>query len=104
LEAAAETGLYKELPGLDGKKERVLAARAFPFYQLQKRADIWAAFIHMISLDSAEAHRFLKGWKLPGKVIKQALLTAVESIKNGMPSRCMRRGKRRCCPLPPSAA
>ncbi|KFM91262.1 CCA tRNA nucleotidyltransferase [Bacillus paralicheniformis] len=76
LEAAAETGLYKELPGLDGKKERVLAARAFPFYQLQKRADIWAAFIHMISLDSAEAHRFLKGWKLPGKVIKQALLTA----------------------------
>ncbi|MCJ2146169.1 CCA tRNA nucleotidyltransferase [Bacillus paralicheniformis] len=76
LEAAAETGLYKELPGLDGKKERVLAARAFPFYQLQKRADIWAAFIHMISIDPAEAHRFLKGWKLPGKVIKQALLTA----------------------------
>lgn len=30
----------------------------------------------MISINPAEAHRFLKGWKLPGKVIRQALHTA----------------------------
>ncbi|MED1740971.1 CCA tRNA nucleotidyltransferase [Bacillus swezeyi] len=72
LKAVAETGLYKELPGLAHKKERILTAGGFPFFKLEKRADVWAAFIFMMSIDTAEAHDFLKAWKLPGKVIKQA--------------------------------
>ncbi|MEC3609029.1 CCA tRNA nucleotidyltransferase [Bacillus glycinifermentans] len=73
LAAAADTGLYKELPGLDGKQDDVRSAGVFPFYKLEKRADIWAAFLSMMSIDDARSHAFLKAWKLPGKVIKQAV-------------------------------
>ncbi|MFN2745617.1 CCA tRNA nucleotidyltransferase [Bacillus sp. z60-18] len=76
LKAAAETGLFRELPGLDGKKEDIQAAGRFPFFKLERRADIWAAFVILMSIDPADAHGFLKEWKLPGKVIKQAVQTA----------------------------
>ncbi|MEC1503277.1 CCA tRNA nucleotidyltransferase [Bacillus sonorensis] len=80
LAMAADTGLYKELPGLAGKKDGVRSAGVFPFYKLEKRADIWAAFISMVSIDAADAPAFLKSWKLPGKIIKQAVHVA-ESIE-----------------------
>ncbi|MDA1475294.1 CCA tRNA nucleotidyltransferase [Bacillus changyiensis] len=70
---AIETGLYKELPGLEEKREGLLTACCFPFHQLETKAQLWAAFIDKLAIHPDQAQTFLKAWKLPGKVIQEAL-------------------------------
>ncbi|MFB0635147.1 CCA tRNA nucleotidyltransferase [Bacillus rugosus] len=73
LQTLIQTGLYEELPGFYHKRENLLAASEFPFHFLTSRAELWAALLIDLEVDLKDAPLFLKAWKLPGKVMKEAV-------------------------------
>lgn len=73
LQTLIQTGLYEELPGFYHKRENLLAASEFPFHSLTSREELWAALLIDLEVDLKDAPLFLKAWKLPGKVMKEAV-------------------------------
>ncbi|KAF1679851.1 CCA tRNA nucleotidyltransferase [Bacillus sp. SKDU12] len=73
LRTLIQTGLYEELPGFYDKRENLLAASEFPFCCLTSREELWAAILIHLEIDLKDAPLFLKAWKLPGKVMKEAI-------------------------------
>ncbi|UYO30419.1 CCA tRNA nucleotidyltransferase [Bacillus halotolerans] len=72
IQMLVHTGLYEELPGFYHKRENLLTASEFPFSLLASREELWAALLIDLQIDLKEAMLFLKAWKLPGKVMKEA--------------------------------
>ncbi|MCY8978917.1 CCA tRNA nucleotidyltransferase [Bacillus halotolerans] len=72
IQMLVHTGLYEELPGFYHKRENLLTASEFPFSLLASREELWAALLIDLQIDLKEAKLFLKAWKLPGKVMKEA--------------------------------
>ncbi|UTL71064.1 CCA tRNA nucleotidyltransferase [Bacillus halotolerans] len=72
IQMLVHTGLYEELPGFYHKRENLLTASEFPFSLLTSREEPWAALLLDLQIDLKEAMLFLKAWKLPGKVMKEA--------------------------------
>lgn len=72
IQMLVHTGLYEELPGFYHKREILLTASEFPFSLLASREELWAALLIDLQIDLKEAMLFLKAWKLPGKVMKEA--------------------------------
>ncbi|MEG7381093.1 CCA tRNA nucleotidyltransferase [Bacillus subtilis] len=73
LQTLIQTGLYEELPGFYHKRENLLVASEFSFYSLTSREELWAALLIDLEIDLKDAPLFLKAWKLPGKVMKEAI-------------------------------
>ncbi|MGG1245454.1 CCA tRNA nucleotidyltransferase [Bacillus spizizenii] len=73
LQTLIHTGLYEELPGFYHQRENLLAASEFPFYSLTSREELWAVLLIDLEIDLKDAPLFLKAWKLPGKVMKEAI-------------------------------
>ncbi|MGG1241330.1 CCA tRNA nucleotidyltransferase [Bacillus cabrialesii] len=73
LQTLIQTGLYEELPGFYHKRENLVAASKFPFSALTSREELWAALLIDLDIDTKDAPLFLKAWKLPGKVMKEAI-------------------------------
>ncbi|MHA6486173.1 CCA tRNA nucleotidyltransferase [Bacillus cabrialesii] len=73
LQTLIQTGLYEELPGFYHKRENLLAASEFSFDSLTSREELWAALLIDLEIDLKDAPLFLKAWKLPGKVMKEAI-------------------------------
>ncbi|MEG7356310.1 CCA tRNA nucleotidyltransferase [Bacillus vallismortis] len=73
LQTLIQTGLYEELPGFYHKRENLLAASEFSFESLTSREELWAALLIDLEIDLKDAPLFLKAWKLPGKVMKEAI-------------------------------
>ncbi|MFH0347486.1 CCA tRNA nucleotidyltransferase [Bacillus vallismortis] len=73
LQTLIQTGLYEELPGFYHKRDNLLAASEFSFYSLTSREELWAALLIDLEIDLKDAPLFLKAWKLPGKVMKEAI-------------------------------
>ncbi|MCY8721212.1 CCA tRNA nucleotidyltransferase [Bacillus sp. S10C12M] len=73
LQTLIQTGLYEELPGFYHKRENLMAASSFPFYDLTSREELWAALLIDLNVELKDAPLFLKAWKLPGKVMKEAI-------------------------------
>ncbi|MFT4400331.1 CCA tRNA nucleotidyltransferase [Bacillus sp. SW14] len=73
LQTLIQTGLYEELPGFYHKRENLLAASEFSFDSLTSREELWAALLIDLEINLKEAPLFLKAWKLPGKVMKEAI-------------------------------
>ncbi|MGX4766352.1 CCA tRNA nucleotidyltransferase [Bacillus mojavensis] len=72
IQMLVHTGLYKELPGFYHKRENLLTASEFPFSFLTSREELWAALLIDLQIELKDAMFFLKAWKLPGKVMKEA--------------------------------
>ncbi|MCC2928736.1 CCA tRNA nucleotidyltransferase [Bacillus sp. LBG-1-113] len=72
IQMLVHTGLYKELPGFYHKRENLLTASEFPFSFLTSREELWAALLIDLQIELKDAMLFLKAWKLPGKVMKEA--------------------------------
>ncbi|MCY8104346.1 CCA tRNA nucleotidyltransferase [Bacillus mojavensis] len=72
IQMLIHTGLYKELPGFYHKRENLLTASEFPFSFLTSREELWAALLIDLQIELKDAMLFLKAWKLPGKVMKEA--------------------------------
>ncbi|MEC0252688.1 CCA tRNA nucleotidyltransferase [Bacillus halotolerans] len=72
IQMLVHTGLYEELPGFYHKRENLLTASEFPFSLLTSREELWTALLLDLQIDLKEAMLFLKAWKLPGKVMKEA--------------------------------
>ncbi|MFO3787929.1 CCA tRNA nucleotidyltransferase [Bacillus mojavensis] len=72
IQMLVHTGLYKELPGFYHKRENLLTASEFPFTFLTSREELWAALLIDLQIELKDAMLFLKAWKLPGKVMKEA--------------------------------
>ncbi|MCY8484651.1 CCA tRNA nucleotidyltransferase [Bacillus atrophaeus] len=72
LRMMVKTGLFEELPGFSDKKEHLLYASECPFSLLTEREELWAAILVYLKISAKEQTPFLKKWKLPGKVIKEA--------------------------------
>ncbi|MBY8913708.1 CCA tRNA nucleotidyltransferase [Bacillus sp. YC2] len=73
IQTMVKTGLSEELPGLSGKEDRLLEACGFPFRALDTREERWAALLLYLRILPKDGEPFLKQWKLPGKVIKEAV-------------------------------
>ncbi|MCY7892574.1 CCA tRNA nucleotidyltransferase [Bacillus vallismortis] len=73
IQTLVQTGLYEELPGLYHKRENLIEASQFPFYSLTSREELWAALLIDLDIAWKDAPLFLKAWKLPGKVMKEAI-------------------------------
>ncbi|MEC1291340.1 CCA tRNA nucleotidyltransferase [Bacillus mojavensis] len=72
IQMLVHTGLYKELPGFYHKQENLLTASEFPFSFLTSREELWAVLLIDLQIELKDAMLFLKAWKLPGKVMKEA--------------------------------
>ncbi|MEC1749789.1 CCA tRNA nucleotidyltransferase [Bacillus mojavensis] len=72
IQMLVHTGLFKELPGFYHKRENLLTASEFPFTFLTSREELWAALLIDLQIELKDAMLFLKAWKLPGKVMKEA--------------------------------
>ncbi|MEC1668625.1 CCA tRNA nucleotidyltransferase [Bacillus mojavensis] len=72
IQMLVHTGLYKELSGFYHKRENLLTASEFPFSFLTSREELWAALLIDLQIELKDAMLFLKAWKLPGKVMKEA--------------------------------
>ncbi|MEG7281357.1 CCA tRNA nucleotidyltransferase [Bacillus sp. 0909A] len=72
IQMLVHTGLYKELPGFYHKRENLLTSSEFPFSFLTSREELWAALLIDLQIELKDAMLFLKAWKLPGKVMKEA--------------------------------
>lgn len=73
LQTLIQTRLYEELPGFYHKRENLISTSEFPFLSLTSREELWAALLINLGIVVKDAPLFLKGWKLPGKVIKEAI-------------------------------
>nr|AAA92878.1 polyA polymerase [Bacillus subtilis subsp. subtilis str. 168] len=73
LQTLIQTRLYEELPGFYHKRENLISTSEFPFFSLTSREELWAALLINLGIVLKDAPLFLKAWKLPGKVIKEAI-------------------------------
>ncbi|QFY82376.1 CCA tRNA nucleotidyltransferase [Bacillus subtilis] len=73
LQTLIQTRLYEELPGFYHKRENLISTSEFSFFSLTSREELWAALLINLGIVLKDAPLFLKGWKLPGKVIKEAI-------------------------------
>nr|WGD74769.1 CCA tRNA nucleotidyltransferase [Bacillus subtilis] len=73
LQTLIQTRLYEELPGFYHKRENLISTSEFPFFSLTSREELWVALLINLGIVLKDAPLFLKGWKLPGKVIKEAI-------------------------------
>ena len=73
LQTLIQTRLYEELPGFYHKRENLISTSEFPFFSLTSLEELWAALLINLGIVLKDAPLFLKAWKLPGKVIKEAI-------------------------------
>lgn len=73
LQTLIQTRLYEELPGFYHKRENLISTSEFPFFSLTSREELWYALLINLGIVLKDAPLFLKAWKLPGKVIKEAI-------------------------------
>jgi tRNA nucleotidyltransferase (CCA-adding enzyme) len=68
IQLLLQTSLYKQLPGLADKKNIMKVIAGFPLLKILNKDQTWLLFLACIEERPAE---FLKGWKLPSKMIKE---------------------------------
>ncbi|MGG1014762.1 CCA tRNA nucleotidyltransferase [Bacillus subtilis] len=73
LQTLIQTRLYEELPGFYHKRKNLISTSEFSFFSLTSREELWAALLINLGIVLKDAPLFLKAWKLPGKVIKEAI-------------------------------
>lgn len=100
LQTLIQTRLYEELPGFYHKRENLISTSEFPFFSLTSREELWAALLINLGIVLKDAPLFLKAWKLPGKVIKEAI-HIVDTFGQSLDAMTMyRAGEKHCSQRP----
>ena len=69
LNLLVTTNLYKELPYLDQQKEALLEVAELPHLGKLNKEQTW--LLLLAYMETVNPQQFLKGWRLPGKMIKE---------------------------------
>ncbi|TMU88323.1 CCA tRNA nucleotidyltransferase [Bacillus sp. BHET2] len=69
LKLLVTTNLYKELPYLDQQKEALLEVAKLPQLGKLNKEQTW--LLLLVYMETVNPKRFLKGWRLPSKMIKE---------------------------------
>ncbi|MEH7388390.1 CCA tRNA nucleotidyltransferase [Bacillus sp. JJ1521] len=75
-----KTNLFQYLPGLADESRNLEQFSLYKWNQLQERAEYWTLVCYLLNKDDKKA--FLRQWKLPNKIIEQALqnVTCLEKV------------------------
>lgn len=76
-----ETNIYKFLPGLQDKQDKLTKSGSYCWNSLKEKSEYWTLLLCV--LEVRDSTTFLKKWKLPNKLINQvnSNLNGIEKVK-----------------------